>query len=673
MAQQSAHFALYTVNNTSVGISGDGIPGPDTVVSQSSLPDLINLLNQVPALGTKTWVNSGIFGAQCDGVNANVQYVPGVGTLLSVYQPWAGELSSLLSAYVPEMPVSSKPLDDAGVAALVADSSSATATQLSATIVASVADRQLAQPAYHLDAYANFFAGPWVAAQTNVSTALTAAAASAATTLAVTDGSAIPNGTVLVTDAGSAKQQQYTVTAGGGTNTLTVAPSVTSALASGATVSPVWTNENHLTPDGYTAYSYWMLHWKKPDGTNLFTDPGSKPIVWLGDSWSVYGTAQWTAQVAAMFPTATAVVAGVVGNSSDMLIARWSDVPTNAAYVIFNEPGTNDIAHGNTRNVMAANLETLVALIRSIGAIPVYTGMVPLFNYPQESALEAVFLRQQMADPVQFPAVPLSTLDARYVPSRVPEPGSVLLGAGTAWLNTSGTRNVAVGFQALHSNTAGGSNCALGYNTLFSNTTGSNNTGFGYGSLQNNVTGLNNTALGYGALQAHTGNYSTAAGTNALNASTANFNTAFGYAAGTSPAGVAANKTVGGTRVTAVGYAAGASGSGDPAQYTAVGANAVAGINGTALGVATSASGTGSVAIGIDSAGTGASASVTNEIGLGTALHTTRIAGFLRLDKGQTTVGAAGAASALPVTPAKFLSVKDSTGTEYVFPVYAKA
>lgn len=132
MAQQSAHFALYTVNNTSVGISGDGIPGPDTVVSQSSLPDLINLLNQVPALGTKAWVNSGVFGAQCDGVNANVQYVPGVGTLLSVYQPWASELSSLLSAYVPEMP--SKPLD-AAVAALIPDTGTATGAALAAGFV----------------------------------------------------------------------------------------------------------------------------------------------------------------------------------------------------------------------------------------------------------------------------------------------------------------------------------------------------------------------------------------------------------------------------------------------------------------------------------------------------------------------------------------------------------
>lgn len=37
----------------------------------------------------------------------------------------------------------------------------------------------------------------------------------------------------------------------------------------------------------------------------------------------------------------------------------------------------------------------------------------------------------------------------------------------------------------------------------------------------------------------------------------------------------------------------------------------------------------------------------------------------------QTTVGAAGGASALPATPTKYLKVQDSTGTTYVFPVYA--
>ncbi len=41
--------------------------------------------------------------------------------------------------------------------------------------------------------------------------------------------------------------------------------------------------------------------------------------------------------------------------------------------------------------------------------------------------------------------------------------------------------------------------------------------------------------------------------------------------------------------------------------------------------------------------------------------------------KEQTTVGAAGGASALPITPTKFLQVKDSGGTTLVIPAYAAA
>lgn len=49
--------------------------------------------------------------------------------------------------------------------------------------------------------------------------------------------------------------------------------------------------------------------------------------------------------------------------------------------------------------------------------------------------------------------------------------------------------------------------------------------------------------------------------------------------------------------------------------------------------------------------------------------------GFLKWVSGkeQTTVGAAGAASALPATPTKYLQVKDSAGTTFVIPAYAAA
>lgn len=46
---------------------------------------------------------------------------------------------------------------------------------------------------------------------------------------------------------------------------------------------------------------------------------------------------------------------------------------------------------------------------------------------------------------------------------------------------------------------------------------------------------------------------------------------------------------------------------------------------------------------------------------------------FGHADHAQTTVGAAGGASAPPATPTKYFKVKDSGGTEYVIPAYAAA
>ena len=153
---------------------------------------------------------------------------------------------------------------------------------------------------------------------------------------------------------------------------------------------------------------------------------------------------------------------------------------------------------------------------------------------------------------------------------------------------------------------------------------------------------------------------------------------------GTSPVAIGQNSQSKNANTVAVGSGANVGGhsavgigSGPLASGTsavAIGRDSVASGNySMALGQAASASAHGSVAIGRDAGGTSAATTTQDEIALGTASHTTKIAGYLRIERGQTTVGAAGAASALPATPTKYLSVKDSTGTEYVFPVYAKA
>lgn len=77
-------------------------------------------------------------------------------------------------------------------------------------------------------------------------------------------------------------------------------------------------------------------------------------------------------------------------------------------------------------------------------------------------------------------------------------------------------------------------------------------------------------------------------------------------------------------------------------------------------------------AIGTDSVGDGAQCTTADDFVIGTALHTVRISGKLRIDTAsQTTVGAAGGASALPATPSRYIKITADNGTEYVVPAYA--
>src|SRR5579884_785522 len=110
---------------------------------------------------------------------------------------------------------------------------------------------------------------------------------------------------------------------------------------------------------------------------------------------------------------------------------------------------------------------------------------------------------------------------------------STLFGNGTTTNKAVYEKNLAFGYQALHSNTTGYSNTAIGLEALFSNTTGYLNTATGEYALFSNTTGSQNTADGYYALFYNTtGNNNTATGFEALVLNTAGYeNTADGYQA----------------------------------------------------------------------------------------------------------------------------------------------
>ncbi len=111
--------------------------------------------------------------------------------------------------------------------------------------------------------------------------------------------------------------------------------------------------------------------------------------------------------------------------------------------------------------------------------------------------------------------------------------GNTATGYRTLYSNTTGPNNTASGANALRSNTTGSNNTASGYSALFSNTDGNNNTANGYRALFSNTGGNNNTANGFLALYSNTlGSNNTASGTVALYSNTTGYhNTASGYRA----------------------------------------------------------------------------------------------------------------------------------------------
>jgi hypothetical protein len=107
---------------------------------------------------------------------------------------------------------------------------------------------------------------------------------------------------------------------------------------------------------------------------------------------------------------------------------------------------------------------------------------------------------------------------------------NTFIGDGAGLANLSGSRNIALGTNALRNIVGGSYNTALGFHTLYSNTTGSYNTAQGAYSLVNNNIGSYNTSQGYFSLQNNSsGRYNTAQGAYSLYSnSVGEYNSSFG-------------------------------------------------------------------------------------------------------------------------------------------------
>lgn len=217
--------------------------------------------------------------------------------------------------------------------------------------------------------------------------------------------------------------------------------------------------------------------------------------------------------------------------------------------------------------------------------------------------------------------------------------GNATAGGNAAAGATTGNDNTAVGYSALNLLTTGSGNTAVGSQALNFTTIKTGNTAVGYFAGLN-LTADGNTAVGYAAMQGATSGAtaitnSTGIGYQALTAiTTGNANSALGYTAGQNVSSGGQNTLLGanagsaitdGLQNTVVGQNAGTSlihGAGCTVIGQAASASDVNYC--TALGKGASVTGTGGVAIGTDSSGTGASAA-SNVIALGTASHTVAI------------------------------------------------
>lgn len=204
------------------------------------------------------------------------------------------------------------------------------------------------------------------------------------------------------------------------------------------------------------------------------------------------------------------------------------------------------------------------------------------------------------------------------------------VGSQTLLGNTSGASNTGVGRRALQANTSGSNNTALGVSALIANTTGTSNVALGVSALAGNTTGGSNMAIGSSALLGNIdGGSNVAIGSNALagNTSGAN-NIGIGNNSLKAPLGNSTNATLTAVNQVGIGIETGQASATQRDEIICIGYRALADGNyAVALGAGASAGAAGAVAIGKDSGGTAASTTTANEVKLGTALHTVKVAG----------------------------------------------
>src|SRR5262249_38238197 len=140
--------------------------------------------------------------------------------------------------------------------------------------------------------------------------------------------------------------QTFTITSITGDQLRCATPvSVASGFAAGTPVDHVWGNDSHpVSALSYAAWAQAIVNARQAEhqselSTNdpyLIQNPGNRPIVVLGDSWTVNGFPQLQAAIQTRYPAAQVINAGIGGQTLQLMAARIpTDVlPYHPAYVI---------------------------------------------------------------------------------------------------------------------------------------------------------------------------------------------------------------------------------------------------------------------------------------------------------------------------------------------------
>ncbi|MEK7573542.1 MAG: MerR family DNA-binding transcriptional regulator [Patescibacteria group bacterium] len=274
-----------------------------------------------------------------------------------------------------------------------------------------------------------------------------------------------------------------------------------------------------------------------------------------------------------------------INNTFDLLVG--GDTTASAKFAVFNIAGslttTASVSAGTAGGVYLTADGTLATTKRNtltIGNSSAYntTGNV-LINPVGGTTKLGVGLTNpnntiQVLNLINFDDSNLSTAIGKNALSGNTGSRNTALGYEAITTNNTGISNAAVGYQALKANSSGSENLAFGDSALVANTTGSDNSAIGYNSLAVNVAGSNNSAVGAQSLSSNTGSRNSALGVNSLAGNTSGgTNTALGFNAGYTNTGQYSNKT--GSNNVYLGYNAGSWSDGTTTNFnnsTAIGA-----------------------------------------------------------------------------------------------------